>query len=438
MKEQRWIFIILLFLTAFIISGTAAYFSVFGLSKLFAGAGLSALILFGTLELGKILGVSVLYRYWRYFSKIIRLLFTTVIVSIMLITSLGIYGFLRNSYDTTSNKLNTVHKEVKIQNKRKQVIQLEINRYQSEINSKNRQIDTYIKNRTTQEELVSNLYNTISDSTLSKNQKWVARKRADEIRNDIKDIEKETTELRNQNTILYNKINSLNDSISIMDRKIIDLESSDVAVEIGPLKYLSDLTNHSMDNIVGILIFLIIIVFDPFAMLLYIIANRLSMVKEENKKKNIKKENNINNLVDDNISSKSNDGDNDKNKEIDETINTIKQKTDMSEKELTTIKDDIEKINDRIDKLSKNTNKDLEKFLKDIKLEFGDHINKIKNGKDNKEIVNIINNMKKDFNNRLNNVENELNNSISEVTIPGRNSFRTSIRQPESKVRIRK
>ena len=324
------LFIILLSFTAFVIAGTAAYFSVFGLSKLFAGAGLSALILFGTLEFGKIVSVSVLYRYWKYFNWFIRFLFTFMIIGIMTITSMGIYGFLRNAYDKTSNQFSNVVKQTKILDQKKKAYNIEINRYQTEIDSKNKQIDTYLDNRSTQEQLVSNLYNKSADTTLSSSQSWVYRKRAKETQDNIKEYNEQITILRNKNNDIYLKINSLNDSITKIDNNILELESSDIAVEIGPLKYLSDLTGQPMDNVVGGLIFLIMFVFDPFAILLIIVSNRLSLVLEE--KNNMKKTN----LIEQNKT---------ENKTENETIinknnDTIKKETELNKNE--NVKDKIE------------------------------------------------------------------------------------------------
>ena len=294
MKNNKWLFVLLLSLTAFAIAGTAAYFSVFGLSKLFAGAGVSALILFGSLEIGKLVSVSVLYRFWKHFSWMIRITFTLMIVGIMLITSMGIYGFLRNAYDITSNKFNTIQKEVLIQEQRKNTIQLEIDRYQKEIDSKDKQINTYLDNRTTQEQSVAKLYEQSGDTNMTANQSWVFRTRAKQTQDGIKSYDTLISDLRNQNTGIYTEINSLNDSISAIDRNVLELETSDISVEIGPLKYLSDLTGYAMDNVVGGLIFLIIFVFDPFAILLIIVANKLSMIEnvEEPKSTKIKKKSN--------------------------------------------------------------------------------------------------------------------------------------------------
>lgn len=296
-KNKTWLFILLLSITAVSIAGTAAYFSVFGLSKLFAGAGVSALILFGSLEFGKLIGVTVLQRFWNKFSYLIRFIFTTMVIVIMLITSMGIYGYLRNAYDQTSNTYNIIQKETKILTQRKNIIQIEIDRYQKVIDSKNKQINSYIDNRSIQESLVSNLYTQSSDTSLTSGQSWAYRDRATKTQDGIKKTDDVINVLRNENSGLYTTINLLNDSISKMDIKILELETSDISVEIGPLKYLSELTGKSMDTVVGVLIFLIIFVFDPFAIILIIAANQLSISNDniiEKKEKPLE----INNKID--------------------------------------------------------------------------------------------------------------------------------------------
>ena len=152
----------------------------------------------------------------------------------MFITSMGIYGFLRSAYDQTSNTLTTIEKQVKIQEQKKNFIQLEIERYQKEIDSKNNQIDTYMENRNTQEQMVSNLYTQSADTNMSQNESWVFRTRAKQTQESIKETDNLIGQLRTENSNLYNKINSLNDSISSIDRNVMELESTDVAIEIGP------------------------------------------------------------------------------------------------------------------------------------------------------------------------------------------------------------
>ena len=85
-------------LSALLIAGSAAFFSVFGLSKLFAGATLSVIVMAGSLEFGKIVGASFLYRYWNTISNWLKIYMTVGVVTLVGITSAGIFGFLSNAY----------------------------------------------------------------------------------------------------------------------------------------------------------------------------------------------------------------------------------------------------------------------------------------------------------------------------------------------------
>lgn len=408
-KNNIWVFVLLLSMTAFIIAGTAAYFSVFGLSKLFAGAGISAIILFGALEFGKLVSVSVLYRFWSKFSIPIRTIFTAMVIGIMFITSMGIYGFLRNAYDATSNEYNSTQNEIKILDQKKGFLKLEISRLEKDVDSKNNQINTYINNRTLQEQLKADLYVKGSDTALTRGERWVYRNRAKDVQDNITETDKQITELRNKNTEYYNKISTLNDSISSMDRQIMELEGSDVSVDIGPLKYLSDLTGYDMDNVVGGLIFLIIFVFDPFAIILIIAANRLSMVNVDDKgtlPKDIR-------IEDDN---------DDVNADIHNDIEEIKERIDS----ISTSNITDEQVKSIVDDIKNSMKEDLSEHVDII-------YNKM-NEKNKKDILNVVNTIKTDFDQRLRKLEEAISkNDVSEITIPGRYSHRIAARRPATK-----
>jgi hypothetical protein len=384
MKSKAWFWILITTLIAVALAGTAAYFSVFGLSKLFAGAGLSALILFGAIEIGKLVGVSVLYRFWKIFSLPIKSFFTLMIIGIMIITSLGIYGFLRNAYDQTSNEYSVIQKETTIKEQRKSAIQLEIDRYQQEIDSKNNQISTYMSNRSTQEQLVADLYGKSADTNMTSNQSWVYRTRAKETQDAIKESDSQIDELRSQNNIIYSKISQLNDSISNIDRQILELESNDISVEIGPFKYLSDLTGVSMDNVVGILIFLIMFVFDPFAILLIIVANRLSMldgkkINEEQEpeviKKGMKLLKKFRKKSDEEVENINNDEFNDENTEVienEEYIEDTEKKTQLVKESSNNVQVfdlmyELNNLKEKINEISSKDNSEITNELKKIK-----------------------------------------------------------------------
>ena len=85
-------------LSAFFVAGSAAFFSVFWLSNLFAGAKLSVIVMASSLEFGKLVAASFLYRYCNNLNKILRTYMAVGVVVLVLITSAGIFGYLSNAY----------------------------------------------------------------------------------------------------------------------------------------------------------------------------------------------------------------------------------------------------------------------------------------------------------------------------------------------------
>jgi len=92
-------------LLALAVAGTAAFFSVWGISLLFAGASIAAMIMAGVLEAGKLVMTSFLYRYWDRVPRMLKIYSTTAVITLVGITSLGIYGFLSDAYDDTRAKV---------------------------------------------------------------------------------------------------------------------------------------------------------------------------------------------------------------------------------------------------------------------------------------------------------------------------------------------
>ena len=84
--------------SALSIAGSAAFFSVYGLSKLFAGAQTAVIIMAGSLEFGKLVAASFLYRYWKDINPFHKVYMTIATIILILITSAGIFGFLSNAY----------------------------------------------------------------------------------------------------------------------------------------------------------------------------------------------------------------------------------------------------------------------------------------------------------------------------------------------------
>lgn len=265
-------FVHILAFTAFILAGTAAYFSVTGLAKLFSGAFLSVIIMIAGLELAKLVTASFLYRYWNDISKVFKAYLLAGVIAIMVITSSGIYGFLSSAYSVTANKMGEEDRKVEFLEKKKEIIQQQIDRTKLTINSKNNRIEGLTSIRKNQESRIDSLYKKNYINSV---------KRTEVI---IKDANSEIEKTNIQIDDLSKFIQSSFDSISKIDLSILNLKSSDVNSEIGPLRYVSILTGKNINSVVNFFIFLLIFVFDPLAVCLVIATNKV-MLKEQPKEK---------------------------------------------------------------------------------------------------------------------------------------------------------
>ena len=97
-------------ISALLVSGSAVFYSVYGLSKLFAGASTEVIIMAGSLEIAKLVVASLLYVYWNEINKLLRFYLTIACITLMLITSGGIYGFLSGAYQETATKSELLDK----------------------------------------------------------------------------------------------------------------------------------------------------------------------------------------------------------------------------------------------------------------------------------------------------------------------------------------
>ena len=246
--------------SAISVSGSAAFYSVFGLSKLFAGASTEVIIMAGSLEVAKLVTASLLYQYWDSINKILKYYLSLAVVILVLITSMCIYGFLSSAYQDTFNQLTYVDNE-------KKFLQQKVDFYQQDLTRYDKELQKILDN-------ISTLSNAKSQSIQIKDTSVVGG-----IRNTIS-----TAELRlAQNRIEVEEANRKNilakrdiavDSLRNYQRSILELDNNaDIAGELGPLKYLSGLTGYPMDKIINILLLIIIFVFDPLAVSLVIAAN---------------------------------------------------------------------------------------------------------------------------------------------------------------------
>jgi hypothetical protein len=260
----------LLGLSAIIVAGCAAFFSVFGLSQLFAGASIAVIIMASALEFSKLVAASFLHTYWDKLSTLLKTYLTVGVVVLVTITSAGIYGFLSNAYQKTAFSLEVHDGEIGILDGKVEIFKNKIDNNTKVIDNKNERIKQLSELRTKQEVRL--------DSMINRRYFSNANATRDEITNANKEIQVLTGEV--DNLVIHNS--SLNDSISKYQIQKLEMRAnSDVAAEVGPLKYMAELMGKPMDDVVNYFILLLIFVFDPLAISLVIATNWVFMNRKK-------------------------------------------------------------------------------------------------------------------------------------------------------------
>ena len=261
LKEiQRRTFPSLIALTALSVSASAAFYSVTGLSKLFAGASFEVMIMAGSLEVAKLVIASLLYQYWGQLNKILRAYLTLAATVLVLITSAGIYGFLSAAYQETATKSGIVDKEV-------QVLELKKNRF-----VENR--DYLLGEKEQLDESINSLRDGLANNVIQYKDPETGQIITTTSRSTRNALQRQLESAISQRDKVSMKLEVATDSINSIEVQVLDVQSSsELASELGPLKYLSELTGTPMNKIINILLLVIIFVFDPLAISLVVAAN---------------------------------------------------------------------------------------------------------------------------------------------------------------------
>ena len=273
-KIKKGLFPFIIAFSALSVSGSAAFYSVYGLSKLFAGASFEVIIMAGSLEVAKLVTASLLYQYWNNINKLLRTYLTVATIVLVLITSMGIYGFLSAAYQDTYRQLTIKENQTSFLEQKRDFYQLDVTRYDEELKRISNNISTLsnAKSQTIQvrdTSVAGGVRTTISTSELR-----LASKRI------------EAEEENRKNVQFKREIAA--DSLQKYQLQILELENNfDVAGELGPLEYLSGLTGTPMDKIINILLLVIIFVFDPLAISLVVAANFAFAKAFPKRKKNL-------------------------------------------------------------------------------------------------------------------------------------------------------
>ena len=246
--------------SALSVSASAAFYSVSGLSKLFAGASLEVIIMAGSLEFAKLVTASLLYQYWDTINKTLRTYLSIATVILVLITSMGIYGFLSAAYQETYSKLTAVENQKGFIQQKIDFYQNDVDRYDEEIKRISSNISTLSNAKATSIQVRDTTVSGGFRQTISTTELRMAQNRIN--------IEEENRKLAQEKRTIAS------DSLQKFQLQVLELDNNnEVAGELGPLQYLSGLTGTPMDKIINWLLLIIIFVFDPLAISLVIAAN---------------------------------------------------------------------------------------------------------------------------------------------------------------------
>ena len=259
-KIKKGMFPFLIAFSALSVSASAAFYSVSGLSKLFAGASLEVIIMAGSLEFAKLITASLLYQYWDTINKTLRTYLAISTVVLVLITSMGIYGFLSAAYQETYSKLSTIENQKGFIQKKVDFYQNDVNRYDEEIKRISSNISTLSNAKASTIQVRDTSVSGGFRQTISTTELRMAQNRIN--------IEEENRKLA------QSKRTIASDSLQKFQLQVLSLDNNnEVAGELGPLQYLSSLTGYPMGKIINILLLIIIFVFDPLAISLVVAAN---------------------------------------------------------------------------------------------------------------------------------------------------------------------
>jgi hypothetical protein len=255
------LFPLLIALSALAVSGSAAFYSVFGLSKLFAGASLQVIIMAGSLEFAKLVVASLLYQYWDTINKFLRAYLAIACFVLMVITSGGIYGFLSGAYQKTATESTLLDKSLMILNQK----QVRFGEQKEDLKIEKQVLTKSISDlRIALSNPAQIQYIDKESGTLITTSSSSARRA---LQNEL------AIATSNRNDINLN-MEAVMDSINVTDMLLLNKEiSNEAESELGPLKYLAETTGYPMNQVVNWFLLLIIFVFDPLAIALVVASN---------------------------------------------------------------------------------------------------------------------------------------------------------------------
>ena len=246
---------VLVGLSAIVVAGCAAYFSVTGLGVLFAGATTSVMVMAGSLEFAKLVAATYLKQQWDTIKGFNKWYLATSVATLMLITSAGIFGYLSNAFQQQNLELQKVERDIA-------VYQTQITKNDAEISRYTTQLNNQQNIRNSQE---SNLSKQIDNNRSTSRVSQMIRSADKEIAS----VSKRIDELTIQNNVALDSINSIKNNNIELER------------EVGGFRFVAEAFNVPLNDVVKFFILIIVLVFDPLAVALIIAFNGLIMKRKE-------------------------------------------------------------------------------------------------------------------------------------------------------------
>ena len=308
-------FILLVFIVAMAIAGCAAFFSVKGIGLLFAGSFLSVIIMASSLEAGKLVAASFLYRKWKDLAWWLKVYLTGAVLMLMAITSIGIFGFLSDAYETTKTKVSIYEASIARLRDENAVTQSEIDslKQSSDLTKteKSKSIDYYktiYNNFVEQQQLridqlnarlavldkemfdLQNQPGGIFSSKKKKIEELRARQKPerDSIANQLAEIDAslaveydkflekvDSINISTKKVDISEEIKPMYASLKANEQQILKDKISISETDIGSFKFIARAFDIDTDTAVKWFILIIVLVFDPLAVSLIICYNAL-------------------------------------------------------------------------------------------------------------------------------------------------------------------
>ena len=239
---------------------SAAYYSIVGLSMLFAGVALPVIIMASFLEASKLTIATLLHSYWDKINTLLKTYLTIAVVILSIITSAGIYGLLSSGYQDTANKSDIIDQRITaLETKKQSYIKIK---------------EDHLREKEILSKSTSELRSALSKGTVLQSVDKKGNIITRESKSNRKTFEKQLETSLKTEEKLQSKLDVVNDSIFNLEAKILEVKTSnDASNELGPLKYLSNLTGQPMDKVINWFLIIIMLVFDPLAIALIVASN---------------------------------------------------------------------------------------------------------------------------------------------------------------------